>query len=133
MIIIDASIYIAGRLKDETSDLAIKCFKKIGDGELEAIAPEIFPLEVSNALLMSYKRERLDKKNLIKLIHLFSEFPVEIDTYGAVGARIWAAIEHDLTVYDAAYLELAQRRCIPLATLDKKLHKAAKSMGVACC
>ena len=66
-----------------------------------------------------------------KYTELFSILPIKQDHGGKMEDIISLAIEHGLSAYDAAYIELAERHNYPLATLDTKLHKAAKSCGIA--
>jgi predicted nucleic acid-binding protein len=85
-----------------------------------AIAPSLWPLEVQNALLMAERRKRLNQQKRHQLLGLIQALPVTLDTETA--AQSWThtmqlAERFRLTSYDATYLELAQRRNLPLATL----------------
>ena len=98
-----------------------------------ALAPGHWPLEVANALLMAVRRRRVDPRFCTAALRDLATLPIALDA--ETSARVWhdtlrLAEGHHLTVYDAAYLELAQRRKLPLATLDSALSAAAGALGV---
>src|ERR1700722_4732063 len=100
--------------------------------ETGAVAPSLWPLEALNALLMAERRKRLDGKTRQRLAGFLRGLPITLDMETADQA--WTATarlaeRYRLTSYDAAYLELAQRRKLPLATLDMELIKAARTLG----
>jgi predicted nucleic acid-binding protein len=98
-----------------------------------AIVPAIFGLEVSNALLTAKRRKRLTDKDVDRLLAVLGELPLQPDTtmdHVTLSRTVALAREHGLTSYDAAYLELAQRRDLPLATLDARLREACAQAGV---
>jgi predicted nucleic acid-binding protein len=101
--------------------------------ETGAVAPSLWPLEALNGLLMAERRKRLDGKRRQRLAGFLRGLPVTLDA--ETGDQAWTATarladRHRLTLYDAAYLELAQRRRLPLATLDEELIKAGKAIGM---
>jgi len=101
--------------------------------ESGAHAPSLWPLEVLNALLMSEKRKRIDSGKRKELIAQLRTLPIRLDMETCSQAWDYAnglAERHHLTLYDAAYLELAQRLELPLATLDAELRNAASAAGV---
>ena len=131
MLVIDASITIAWILPDEHSDLA----RTVRDRVLAegAVVPSIWTLEVTNILVMAQRRARTDAASVTQALALLQQLPVTVvpgslDDFDAVAA---AARDHKLTAYDAAYLALARREGLPLATLDRELAAAAKAVGVA--
>ncbi|MGH8397048.1 MAG: type II toxin-antitoxin system VapC family toxin [Gammaproteobacteria bacterium] len=98
-----------------------------------AIVPEIWPFEVANTLLVALRRGRLEENEFSSLIAQLRVLPVEIDHDS--GAQVFMrslelARRYALTSYDASYLELASRRHLPLATLDKQLADACVSERV---
>lgn len=103
--------------------------------EDRAIAPEIWLHEVTNVLLVSERRRRLTLGQSDEFLSRLRQFPIEVES--VAGKTPWpgevfrVARAHDLTTYDAAYLELAQRRKLPLATLDTALRSAAHRIGVS--
>ena len=100
---------------------------------MQAHVPGLWPLEVANALLVGERRGRTTAADAAHFLAILSAFPITVDDETV--ARAWAdtmhlARAHNLSAYDAAYLELAMRRGLPLATLDDKLKAAAVAVGV---
>lgn len=98
-----------------------------------AVVPELWRWEVANVLVMAERRKRLTNSDVVARLGLLDNLPITLDSDGA--DRAWRdtrmlAEAHALTVYDAAYLELALRLGCDLATLDKDLRAAAKSVGI---
>ena len=90
--------------------------------------------EVANALLVGERRKRSSQMDTVAWMGFLSALPITIDTEAATrafGDIMNLARTHRLTVYDATYLELAMRLGVGLATLDKELKTAAKTVGVA--
>jgi predicted nucleic acid-binding protein len=101
--------------------------------ETGASAPLLWPLEAMNGLFAAERRRRLDADKRALLARFLRELPIRLDLETA--AQAWqqtaGLAEHfRLAVYDAAYLELAQRRRLPLASLDRDLRQAAVDAGV---
>ena len=128
---LDSSVALAWVLPDETHPtLDQLCDRLIVD---IALVPPVWPLEIGNALLIAVKRGRLTTKDVSHLISKLRALPLEIDaasTERALEETLALARKYDLTTYDASYLELAQRRHLPLATLDTKLRKACLSAKI---
>jgi predicted nucleic acid-binding protein len=98
-----------------------------------AVVPALWPLEVANTLVMGERRNRSTEAKAAKWLRILGALPIAIDTetpFHALDMILTMARQHQLTAYDAAYLELAFRRHLPLATLDGKLGKAAQALGV---
>jgi predicted nucleic acid-binding protein len=98
-----------------------------------AVVPSLWPLEVLNALLVAEKRKRIDFYKRHELIKALQSLPITLDAETAAQAWVTTnrlAERYRLTLYDAAYLELAQRLDLPLATLDVDLRNAASALGV---
>jgi predicted nucleic acid-binding protein len=101
--------------------------------EQGATAPGLWPLETANVLWLSERQGRITFSERTQALRLLGELPIDIDEQTAAQAfRATSALAaaKDLTVYDACYLELALRRGLPLATLDRTLSKAASAAGV---
>jgi predicted nucleic acid-binding protein len=99
----------------------------------EAIVPAHWPVEVANALLIAVRRQRISPEDAHQFLLDLESLPIraEATTKNLVRAGVFPVAEQcGLTVYDAAYLELALREGIPLMTLDKDLRKAAGASGV---
>ncbi len=98
-----------------------------------AIAPSIWPLEVANVLLVAERRGRLQPSDTPRFVELLGSLPIEVDEVSlgrATGAILALGREHALSSYDAAYLDLAIREAVPLASRDQTLVEAARSCGV---
>ena len=99
----------------------------------QALVPAIWPLEVGNALLVAERRKRLRKADTARFVELLSGLPIVIESATietALQAVLTSGREFRLSSYDAAYLELAMRQGITLATRDKALRSACKKGGV---
>ena len=132
MFVIDASVTLAWCFDDEASGGADAVLDRL---EREAaLAPAHWPLEVANALRTAERRGRLEPTDLPRLRALLAALPVEIapvELTTAMGGVLEAARTYDLSAYDAAYLDLAAVRAIPLATIDDRLRAACVRAGVA--
>lgn len=102
--------------------------------EAGAEAASLWPLEILNALSMAERRRRINADRRQRLCGFLHDLAVNIDVETA--SRAWAASSQlatrfKLTPYDAAYLELAQRLNLPLATLEKQPRAAGRALGIA--
>ena len=133
MFVLDASVSAAWLLNDESSAYADRLLKRLADG-IEAVVPAIWRYEMANILWVGVRRERLAAADAEQLSQWLAALPIFVDT-GSVDAVMTGvsgvASHYDLSVYDAAYLELALRRGLPLASLDQRLVVAAKAAGVS--
>lgn len=130
-LILDSSATLAWVYADETSDAIRQVFDLLG--ESGAWVPSLWRLEVGNILEMGVRRRRHDAAFRDATLADLALLPVHLDPETdrqAWGATLRLAQRHRLTAYDAAYLELAQRRGLPLATLDSELRAAASSENV---
>ncbi len=131
MIVVDSSVTLALVLEDEFfpfADVLIDELAREG-----SVVPAHWSLETANALLMALKRGRIAPDKLLFAFESLDRYAPDIDTQThihACGATFALAQKYSLTLYDAAYLELAKRGAHRLATLDKSLHKAAQAEGV---
>ncbi len=131
-LVLDCSMTLAWILEDERPELVANVLDRVV--EEGALAPTLWPLEVGNALLVAERRGRLSAGNRVEALRDLAELPITLDDETA--GRAWREImrlaeTHNLTLYDAAYLELALRRGLVLATLDKALRDAAGHVGVS--
>ena len=129
--VVDNSIALAWCFEDEHTQAVMELLDRIA--ETGAVAPSLWPLEALNGLLMAERRNRLDARRRQRLANFLRGLPVTLDMETAdqawtVSSRL--AERYRLTLYDAAYLELAQRRKLPLATLDEDLVRAGKALGM---
>lgn len=98
----------------------------------EVWVPSLWHLEVANVLIGAQKRARIDQAGITQFLTALEAFDIRTDdqtTMRAWHQTLALAERYQLTSYDAAYLELALRRNLPLATLDKDLIKAVKKAG----
>ena len=125
--VLDCSITMTWCFEDESNDYTDTILENLK--ETIAIVPTIWPLEVANVLLLAKKNKRITEVQSASFIDALMALPIVVDpstTARAMHSIFVLAVQSDLTIYDAAYLELAIREKIPLATLDKALIKAAK-------
>ena len=130
--VVDSSIALALALPDEKSEHADHFFGRIRSGSLLWV-PALWWYEMANALIGVQRRKRITERDRMRLIELYRMLPIRTDTVldsDAMYRFHTLALEYELSAYDAAYLELAQRRGLGLATLDKRLHSAALRAGV---
>lgn len=131
MFVVDASVALAWCFADEASDTADQALGRLEHEE--AIAPAIWPLEVANGLRTAERRGRLDLADLSRVRDLLLSLPVQVESVDlrlALGEVTEIARSLELTACDAAYLALAARRGLALATVDDRLRRAAASSGV---
>jgi predicted nucleic acid-binding protein len=95
-----------------------------------AVVPAIWWFEVRNLLIMGERRKRFSRDEVDMLRKDLDAFPIETDYVPDEGAIFDLARRHNLTFYDGTYLELALRRRLRLATLDRALITAARATGV---
>lgn len=130
--VLDSSVALAWCFADEASPASDRLLDRLQrDG---AVVPALWPLEVANVLRMAERRRRIACSSSDRFVDLLARLPISIDeeTAGrAMGDTLALARDRDLTVYDAAYLELARRLVLPLATRDLDLRKAARAERVA--
>lgn len=130
--VLDASVALAWSLADEDSARADRFMAGLAAKDVLCV-PALWWSEVANALLVAERRGRLSEADVLRALELFRRLSLETDFVSGPEA-LWRlrAIgrEHGLSAYDAAYLELAARRQLGLATLDAALAKAAAAAGV---
>lgn len=131
--VVDASVALAWCFEDESSSFTDGLLERVRQGD-QIVVPAHWPTEILNGLLVASRRKRIkaDQPTLFwdELAHL----PIETEpALMSSQAKTVLALgeKHGLTVYDAAYIELAHRRHLPLGTLDTDLRKAAQVEGVA--
>jgi predicted nucleic acid-binding protein len=131
MFVVDASVALAWCFADESSELAGRALDRLEQDE--ALAPAIWPLEVANGLRTAERRGRLDLADMTHVRELLVSLPIEVEGVpldAALGEVTELARQLDLTTYDAAYLSLAARRGVALATVDERLRRACERAGV---
>jgi predicted nucleic acid-binding protein len=129
--VIDASSVLAWCFEDEGGPDADALIEKVATKG--AAVPGLWAIEIANGLVIGERRGRIKPAESATFVAMIEELPIVADR--ATGARalhetMSLAREHRLTAYDAAYLELAMRLGLPLATGDRALEAAAKRAGV---
>jgi len=129
--VLDASIALSWCFPDETTTYGQAVLDALSDSHAEA--PALWLFEILNVLTVGERRKRIQSSAanefLEKLAHL--DIRVEQAPPVADSNRLLRLVRrHGLTAYDAAYLELAMRRNLPLATLDSELCKAARAENI---
>jgi predicted nucleic acid-binding protein len=127
--VLDASIAVCWAFDDEEHPTARLALERLHIDA--AIAPRLWWFEVRNALLVSERRRRLTDSDSGRFLQQLARLNVAMDESPDETGVLALARRYQLSVYDAAYLELAARRALPLATLDRKLEAAAEAAGVA--
>jgi predicted nucleic acid-binding protein len=129
--VLDCSVTMAWFFRDETSEYAEAVEDALA--RAEAVVPAGWPLEVANTLVMGERRKRSTEAQAATWLNYLRALPIVIDdeTAGrAWGETLSLARAHKLSAYDAAYLELALRLGLPLASLDDDLKGAAAAVGI---
>ncbi len=130
-LVLDSSVTLAWIYGDETTETIRHIFNSVAENG--AVVPSLWRLEVANSLTMAVRRGRIPLD--LRGSPLADLALLDITTDQQTDAQAWTetlkiADLFRLTVYDAAYLELARRRSLPLATLDQELRTAATAFGV---
>ena len=124
---LDASVTLAWALPEESA-AANQAWGRIATDN--ALVPALWWFELRNGLIVNERRGRITEAETARFLRRLSRFPIAIDDVRNEAAVLSVARRHRLTVYDAAYLELAIREGVPLATLDGPLAGAARTEGV---
>ena len=130
--VLGSSVALSWCFEDEHTPARLALLERVA--QAGALAPQLWPLEVLNGLMMAERRNRPDTTRRRRLAGLMQQLPISLDPLTSTQA--WTAStslaeRFRLTVYDAAYLELAERNGYALATLDQDLLSAASAMHVS--
>ncbi len=129
--VLDCSVTMAWYFKDEANAYTSDVRRSLS--KASAVVPALWPLEVVNVLIMGERRKRSTEAEASKWLRYLQLLPIRLDDETAT--RAWSSILHvarsyRLSAYDAAYLELAIRLGVPLASIDDELKAAAATAGV---
>ena len=130
-IVLDASVALAWVYAGETTNAILQLFEEVKAAG--AWIPALWRWEIANVLQTNVRRGRHDANFRDAALANLAWFPIEVDVQCEPEAwlgTLLLADRHGLTVYDAAYLEIAKRKKIALATLDRDLRQAAESEGI---
>lgn len=126
--VLDASAAATWCLPDEQAHTADRAFDRLTTDE--AVVPQLWWFEIRNVLIISERRGRLTADDTTAFLRDLGRLPIRVDASPGERLVIALARTHGLTVYDAAYLELAVRLDAPVASMDRALNAAARSEGV---
>lgn len=129
--VLDNSVVMAWYFEDEANAYTSAILESLAEGE--ALVPAIWPLEVANVLLVGERRGRSTEARTSRFIALLEALPIRVDaatSQRALSGILTLAREQRLSAYDAAYLDLAMREGVSLATQDQGLRRAAEKCGV---
>jgi len=129
--VLDCSVVLSWYFADESDPFADAVAASLTGST--AVVPSLFHLEIANILVVGERRKRSTEAQAAAFLASMAALPIVVDDQ--TGTRAWAetidlARAYGLSAYDAAYLELASRESLPIATLDDRLKAAAKSAGV---
>jgi len=130
--VVDASVALAWALPDESSPYADAVLTVVEQEGLRV--PELWAREIANGLAVAYLRKRITSSDEKAFLAALSHLRIQVEeTSGAlivIRDGTAAALHYGLTAYDAAYVDLASRERLTLATLDMAMRKAAEQSGV---
>ena len=130
-LVIDASMTVAWLFSDERSEVPQTVLRRVAaEG---ALVPSLWRLEIANVLRNAVRRRRCDAGYATRCLQRLGRLQIIVDP--ETDAQAWGrtrqlSTEHDLSIYDAAYLELAVRRRRPLASRDAALIRAGRKTGL---
>jgi predicted nucleic acid-binding protein len=132
--VLDASLTLSWAFDDEATPFTVHVLKTLET--VYAVVPALWPFEVASVLTVAERRGRINAGQQAEFLERLRLLPITIEHRPAVwlGQQILRLTQayraYRLSAYDAAYLELAIRNSLPLATLDQDLRTAALSAGV---
>jgi predicted nucleic acid-binding protein len=131
MLVLDSSVTITWFMPEEGTGATLSVLQQIT--QHGALVPIHWAIEVGNALLIATRGRRISPEKRREALEQLIKLQITTERQAledAWGTSLTLAERFRLTLYDACYLELAQRRALPLATLDNDLRKAAKALDI---
>ena len=127
--VIDNSVVCGWFIQNQASPYSTAIAQRLQDNR--AVAPGVWELELANVLRTACLRQRMNAEQAHGVLAQIATLPIDVARQGATPAALLSiALRFGLNSYDAAYLELALRLQMPLATTDAALREAALSSGV---
>ena len=131
--VLDNTITMAWCFSDEATEFTKTLLSRLSNLTDHAIVPALWLYEVANVVELAVRKGRLPAEKALAFIEGLADLPIEVENPSRaqvfVTVRTLAGLYH-LTAYDAAYLELAIRYKLPIASLDRALSRAALAAGV---
>lgn len=129
--VIDCSVALSWYFSDEINDRTQALRDQLVNESIHV--PCLWPIEITNVVLAALRQNRITDDELPDLLDDLRELPDEIDR--ETDSMVWdesfhLAKQFNLSIYDATYMELAVRRELPIATLDKGLAKACQEADI---
>ena len=132
LFVADASATLPWYFEDESTPWSENLLDRVQSGD-GVVVPAHWPVEITNGMLMAVRRKRISMEKVQEFLEAITELPIALEPALTAEQRkriLLIGELQNLTVYDAVYLELAERRGLPLATLDIDLKRAAKAAGL---
>ena len=129
--VLDCSVAMTWLFQDEATPDTAKILRRL-DAEA-ALVPAWLFLELANVMVVAERKGRITQRQTTEFVTELSKLNLDVDSESPQRAfehLLPLCRAHELTSYDAMYLDLAVRRQLPLATLDRSLRKAAQKLGV---
>ena len=123
-VVADTNVFLAVALNESEKDRIIELTV-----DAAALAPEILPYEIGNALSAMVKRRKLSKVEALEAEQVASRIPVRLIGVD-VQASLQLALRHNIYAYDAYFLQCARVFSRPLLTLDRRMRKLADQLGI---
>jgi len=129
--VVDASLTLSWCFADEETPYSRSVLAALHT--TYAVVPALWPFEVASVLVVAERRQRITQEGIAKFLDALGRLPIQVERREALW--LWQAVlplarDYRLSAYDAAYLELAKRERMSLATLDRDLQEAGRSLGV---
>ena len=130
--VVDASMTLSWCFADEANQYSRAVLTALDT--TYAIVPALWPFEIANGLALAERRKRITQAGIAAFLETLQRLPIQVERREALW--VWQAVlglarEHRLTAYDAAYLDLAKRENLNLATMDHDLQDAGRTLGIA--
>ena len=127
--VLDCSVTMSWCFKDERDDYSAHCLRLLEDAE--AVVPSLWALEVMNVLLVAERRGRLLPSESEEFLGLLGLLPITLEPSPGISSRVMdLGRAYRLSAYDAAYVELALGKGLPMATKDEALRGVLASLGI---
>ena len=129
--VVDVSVTMAWCFRDEATHYSNAVLEALQS--TYAVVPALWPFEVANALAVAERRQRVSVEGIAAFLDMLRRSSIHVERREALWlcqSILPLVRSHGLSAYDAAYLELARREDMPLATLDGDLQRASRAAGV---